>query len=485
MAGCAALSGAALAQGSGPIDSFFARPAVAGLAGTTLVLVLMAFVTWGILTSRRLDGSSLFNRLFVIVATTSGFFSAVSSAVGFQLITGQETEDFFRNSLLPPAFGVFVFFLVVAIWVGGAELVRERDWFRGMGKGLVADMAFFVERCIKLFVVIPILALILLVVATWTTVVGIAGVDAVRHTYNFELNRLQTECAGVTAYRQRDFLFLQDLRLAVRDVSRAAENERATGSQSGAAGRGAVTDYFTGVADWLKGLETSVGAIVAGEDPSGVSPYAPDICSASVDDLRRKLADNGFSNYDLWAREFETGFDEVAIVVNRWRQDRRIERLLEQQLANFDRANPKPIAYDEGRLSAGQAAAIDRYSDSVTGALKSLLTKQRRAKPPVPQKAYAELYPERGLDIIAAIFKPTPVPATQERVSRTAEVVAAEFVPGLSAITPRDAVLKNAKIFSDVWALALAWDYASYILMLAYLFFPSAERAAGRKDEKR
>ena len=37
-------------------------------------------------------------------------------------------------------------------------------------------------------------------------------------------------------------------------------------------------------------------------------------------------------------------------------------------------------------------------------------------------------------------------------------------------------------IDNDVWALAIAWDYAAYILMLAFLFFPSAERAAGFKD---
>ncbi|MEO0851207.1 MAG: hypothetical protein AAFY04_07345, partial [Pseudomonadota bacterium] len=56
------------------------------------------------------------------------------------------------------------------------------------------------------------------------------------------------------------------------------------------------------------------------------------------------------------------------------------------------------------------------------------------------------------------------------------------IIPGLSVITPRDAVLKNFQIFSDVWALAMSWDYASYILLLAFLFFPSAERAAGFKD---
>ena len=136
-------------------------PGVPGIAGTSIVLMLMALLTGAILTSRRLDGSSLFNRLFIIVATTSGFFSAVSSAIGFQLIVGQESDDLFRNSLLPPAFGVFVFFLAVAIWVGGAELVRERDWFRGMGRGFVSDMAFFLERALKLFVVIPVLAVIL------------------------------------------------------------------------------------------------------------------------------------------------------------------------------------------------------------------------------------------------------------------------------------------------------------------------------------
>ena len=56
-------------------------------------------------------------------------------------------------------------------------------------------------------------------------------------------------------------------------------------------------------------------------------------------------------------------------------------------------------------------------------------------------------------------------------------------MPGLSAISPRDAVLKNANIFSDIWALALSWDYAPYILMFAFLFFPSAERAREFKDE--
>ncbi|HNR77146.1 MAG TPA: hypothetical protein PKM48_08440, partial [Parvularculaceae bacterium] len=103
-------------------------------------------------------------------------------------------------------------------------------------------------------------------------------------------------------------------------------------------------------------------------------------------------------------------------------------------------------------------------------------------EPPIPSAA--EKSPERGLDIIRTLIRP-PAEKTdekEERVSRTAAVVAAERIPALSTITPRDAVLKHAKIFSDVWALAIAWDYASYVLMLAFLFFPSAERAAGRKE---
>lgn len=466
---------------------FFLGPISAGVAGAASVLAVMAAIVALILTSRRLDGSSLFNRLFIVVATTSAFFSAVSSAIGFQLITGQESEDFFRNSLLPPAFGVFVFFLGVAIWVGGAELVRERDWFRSMGSGFISDMAFFLERCLKLFVVIPVLAIILFFVSTWTTVVGIAGVDAVRHTYNFEVSRLQTECAGITLYRQKDFLFLQDLKLSVSNAKAVARNEKKTGAQSGSVGGGAVTNYISGVADWYETLATSVEAIIEGPDPSGVSPYDPDICSRTIDALKLKLADDGFANYDQWAREFETEFNDFTSVVNRWRQDRRIERLLEQQLAAFDRANPKPVADAEGRLSAGQKRAIEDYAEDVKKAVKSLLTKQKLAKPPVPEESYAEIYPERGLDIVAAIFRPDPLsePEEKKRVPRTASVVAEEFVPQLSTISPRDAVLKNAKIFSDVWALGISWDYASYILMLAFLFFPSAERAAGRKDEGR
>ena len=125
------------------------------------MLVILGTVTFAILTTSRLSGSSLFNRLFVVVATTSAFFSAVSSAIGFSLITSQESADFFRNAILPPAFGVFVFFLGVAIWIGGAELVRHSDWFRNLGDGPIATALHFVERSIKIFIIIPILSLIL------------------------------------------------------------------------------------------------------------------------------------------------------------------------------------------------------------------------------------------------------------------------------------------------------------------------------------
>jgi hypothetical protein len=479
---CAAAPQAALAAAPAEVAELLSSP-IAGLAGASLVLALMGAVTGAILTSRRLEGSSIFNRLFVVVAVTAGFFSAVSSAIGFSLITGQETEDFFRNSVLPPAFGVFVFFLAVAIWVGGAGLVRHRDWFRRVRPGFIADILFFLERCLKIFVVIPVLATILFFVSTWTTVVGIGGVDAVRYTYNFELARLQAECAGITAYRQKDNLFLDDLRQSVRDVSRVATSERIGGAQSGAAGNGAVAQYFNDVAKWLADLEGSVAAIIDGPDPSGADPYDPDICADETGTLKRRLAANAFNNYDAWAREFETGFNDFVEVLNRWRHDRRIELFLDQQVANFDRANPKPTIGGTSRLSPGQRAAIDRYAEEVKSALETLVRRQKLAKPPAPLKSAAELSPERGLEIFATWFEPAPVDKNEEeRVSRTAAVVAAEFVPGLSTITPRDAVLKNANIFSDVWALAIAWDYAAYVLMLAFLFFPSAERAPGHKD---
>lgn len=478
-----ALPQAARAAAPADLTDLFSG-SIAGLAGASLVLALMGAVTGMILTSRRLEGSSIFNRLFVVVAVTAGFFSAVSSAIGFSLITGQETEDFFRNSVLPPAFGVFVFFLAVAIWVGGAGLVRHRDWFRTARPGLVADMLFFLERCLKIFVVIPVLATILFFVSTWTTVVGIGGVDAVRYTYNFELSRLQAECAGITAYRQKDTLFLDDLRQSVRDVSRVAASERLGGTQSGAAGNGAVAQYFNDVAKWLGELEASVAAIIDGPDPSGVDPYDPDICADQVEALKHRLAANAFDNYDAWARDFETGFDDFAEILNRWRHDRRIEIFLDQQVTNFDRANPKPTIGGTSRLSPGQRAAIDRYAEEVKSALETLVRRQKLAKPPAPLKSAAELSPARGLEIFATWFAPAPAETEdgEERVSRTAAIVAAEFVPGLSTITPRDAVLKNANIFSDVWALAIAWDYAAYVLMLAFLFFPSAERAPGYKD---
>ncbi len=454
----------------------------AGLAiGSAIVLALLGALTFAILTSRRLSGSSLFNRLFIVVATTSAFFSAVSSAIGFSLITSQQTADFFRNAILPPAFGVFVFFLAVAIWIGGAELVRHRDWFRGVGDNTVATALHFIERSIKIFVVIPILSLILFVVSTWTTVVGIAGVDAVRMTYAYETDRLQAECAGIVAWRQKDRAALEDLKLSVRTTTDAAARERDGGFQTGSAGRGAVASYIEGVAEWYSAVQDSVEAVLDARDPTGISPFEPEICAAKSEELRTALTANAYENYDAWAGRFETGFNDFAIVLNRWRQDHRIETLLQSQLDSFDRANPKPVA----GLSPAQSRAINFYADNVTGALKKSISAQRRSKPAPPLPSAAELSPARGLEIIASLFRGDGLGVAetpQKRKSRTAEVVAAERIAGLSEITPRDAVLKHAQIFSDVWALGIAWDYASYVLMLAFLFFPSAERAAGRKD---
>jgi hypothetical protein len=265
----------------------------------------------------------------------------------------------------------------------------------------------------------------------------------------------------------------------VNDVTRVAASERLGGAQSGAAGAGAVTDYFTGIADWYRGLEQSVAAIIEAPDPSGADPYDPEICSARADALKKLLSRGAYDNVDRWNREFETAFNDFASVLNRWRNDKRIERLLDQQLANFARANPQPVG---ARITAGQRAAIERYAGDVEDALKSLISRQKRAKPAPPIKSAAELSPARGLDIFREVFNPPPPQAESETVSRAQSVVDAEFIPGLSTLTPRDAVLKHANIFSDVWALAISWDYAPYILMLAFLFFPSAERAQGFKD---
>ncbi len=478
----------------GGLLEFLPGGPIAAIAGAAVVLALMGYVTYRILTSASMARSSLFTRLFVVVATSSAFFSAVSSAIGFGLITSQENADFLRNALLPPAFGLFVFFLTVAIWVGGGELLRHRDWFRYLDgrsgfEGFLSDMLHFVERAVKLFVVMPILGAILFFVSTWTSVVGIGGVDAVRYTYTNELNRLQNECAGIVAYRQKDFLFLDDLRLSIEDVKRVARAERETGGQTGLRGRGAVSDYIDGVAQWLAALEVSVAEIVsdnvAGDAETGQSAYDEAVCAAAPDALKAQLSRNAFDNYDLWAREFETDFEAFRLTLNRWRQDRRIETLLDQQLANFDRANPRPRLDTATRAGAARAQVIDRYSTEVTDALKSLIRKQRLRKPPRPLPSAAELSPERGLAVLLTPFKAAAAPPEQEqRVSRTLAVVQAETIPQLSKITPRDAVLKNFNIFSDVWVLALSWDYASYVLLLAYLFFPSAERRAEFKDAR-
>ncbi|WP_428407937.1 hypothetical protein [Hyphococcus sp.] len=474
MAGAAGFSGA-MAQDAGTMGGV----SLTAIAGGSAVVAVIGLVLIGALASPRLKSSSLFNRLFVVVAVTAGFFSAISSAIGFGLITSQESADIFRNSILPPAFGVFVFCLAVAIWVGGADFVRHRDWFRGLKASFLGDIVFFIERAVKLFIIVPLLATILFFVSTWTTVVGIGGVDAVRHTYSFEIDRLAAECAGITAWRQRDFLAREDLRLSVGDVTRVADAERRGGSQSGSRGDGAVTEYITGLANWYEGLLASVDAIIAEQEASANNPYDQDTCARHTDELKKKLAQNAYDNVDRWNREFETAFNDFAAVINLSRRDKRVERLLDQQLDAFARANPKP---SDGRVSDRQREAIDAYAAEVESALQSTIRSQKLQKPEPPLKSAAELSPARGLDIFREIFNPPPPPEEPEKVSRAQSVVDSEFIPGLSTITPRDAVLKNASIFSDVWALAISWDYAPYILMLAFLFFPSAERAAGYKD---
>jgi len=460
------------------------------LAGASALVILIGIVIFFVLTARQLRGSSLFNRLSIVVAVTSAFFSAISSAIGFGLITSQENPDFFRNSLLPPAFGIFVFFVTIAIWVGGAELVRNRDWFRGLAgqSGIVADGLFFIERLVKLFIVIPILGMILFLVSTWTSVVGIAGIDAVRLTYTDELGLIQTECNGIVSYRQNDLLFLDDLTLSISDVRRAARREQETGGQTGLRGRGPAADYIDGVAEWLTTLEATAVAIVDAErgsaqDPISMSPYSTTVCSNVGETLKQSLSVNGFNNYDAWARGFEDPYEDFVLTLNRWRRDSRLVDFMDQQLDSFDRANPKPFTTQNSARGDLQAAVIDRYAEEVKGALEKLVSRQKRRKPPKPLLSAAERSPERGLDIFAAILNPEPAsPKPAKRVSRTQSVVDKEIIPGLSVITPRDAVLKNFQIFADVWALALSWDYASYILLLAFLFFPSAERAAGFKD---
>ena len=372
------------------------------LAGASAVLILIGIITFFILTARQLRGSSLFNRLFIVVAVTSAFFSSISSAIGFGLITSQENQDFFRNTILPPAFGMFVFFVTVAIWVGGAELVRNRDWFRGMaGKsGVLPDGLFFIERLVKLFIVIPVLALILFLVSTWTSVVGIAGVDAVRLTYTEELSRIQTECNGIVSYRQNDLLFLDDLTLSISDVRRAARREQETGGQTGIRGRGPAADYIGGVADWLTTLEKTAISIVdadrgTAENPIARSPYSPLICGAVGDDLKTRLSVNGFNNYDSWARGFEDPFEDFTLTLNRWRRDRRLLDFMDQQLDSFDRANPKPYTTENSPRGDLQAAVIDRYAEQVKDALDTLIRKQKRRKPPIPLPSAAELSPER------------------------------------------------------------------------------------------
>ena len=123
------------------------------------------------------------------------------------------------------------------------------------------------------------------------------------------------------------------------------------------------------------------------------------------------------------------------------------------------------------------------YADIVKAALKSLIRKQRSRKPPVPLPSASEESPERGLEILTSLLFEDPEPEMEKKKkSRSLAVVQEEKVAELSVMTPRDAVLKNFNIFSDVWVLALSWDYASYILLFAYLFFPSAERRASHKD---
>ncbi|MBY0423771.1 MAG: hypothetical protein K2Q06_15815, partial [Parvularculaceae bacterium] len=142
---------------------------------------------------------------------------------------------------------------------------------------------------------------------------------------------------------------------------------------------------------------------------------------------------------------------------------------------------------DPAVLSRAQREAIRRFDADVRKSLKDLLgdMRERRNFPPKPLPSAAELEPERGLAAAAKWFRPKAeeVKAAKPK-PRTIAAVEAERIAPLSTISPRDAVILHADVFSDVWALGIAWDYAAYLLMLAYLLFPSAERAAGWKDRR-
>ena len=224
-----------------------------------------------------------------------------------------------------------------------------------------------------------------------------------RHTYGEELSRLQTECTGIIAYRKNDQLFLDDLNAAARDVARAADREQNSGGQTGLRGKGTTTDYINGVAQWLSALENSALKIFE-ENKSQNSPYSERICTERVDGMRIMLSRNAFENYDLWVREFETEFEDFRLTLNSWRLDQRLQNFLEQQLANFDRANPVPFT-QSGRLGELQRGVIESYSKEVTDALKSLLRKQKARKPPIPLPSEAEKSPERRLAIFTTWFK--------------------------------------------------------------------------------
>ena len=418
------------------------------------------FVSLGSLyvSSRLARGASMFSALYTLVAALSATMSAFTSFLGVQLVFQTENASLFSNWILPLFLSAFVFVFALALWVGGGDAVHTRHWSPG-GRGAGSVFLGFFERLTK-WVLLAIPACGLFILSTWTSALGLGGKEAVKLHYELEVARLVGECERTVQYTANEDAFLRNLQQTVTNLKTLAEAER-SGALSGIAGAGPASTYLLRLTEWLDGLtESAESQITVGRGRGGLEEMRG-LCTRESEGFARRFKNIETWNFRRWERLFAADFDQFRATLTDWRDRPTIIAFVETQLAARDLA-VSPPALGSGPQADRTRAMLQAYTAQVESRLRDLIAEFGGGPPrPLPANtawSLADLLP---------IATPSAPAATESRGTEIA---------GLQFISARQAILQYAFLAIDIWAFAIAWDFASYALIIIYIFFPGLGR---------
>lgn len=384
-------------------------------------------------------GYSLFHSFFSIVALISAGFSALTSFLGVRIIFESETESLFSSFILPFGLSLFIFVYALALWIGGSDLVRRQYWAeRGFGA--------FLERLLK-WLILALPGIGLFVLSTWTSALGLGGRDAIRIHYTAEVARLLADCEATAQFRAREDDFLANLEITVKQLRELSAQERERGVISGVAGAGDVVNYVERLSAWLALITQEASGLRDGGELAAM-------CEKSGDSLLKELGKIGGTAFKPWERRFIDRFDTLRTEINEARTKGSPIGFVGEQVAAME---TKVVRPELGPSPTAQSlrAAIDRYAERVHTALSALISKYG-ASPPAP-------LPPTAVWGVGDLF---------DADGTSTEGQSASTVPGLAVISARGAIWQYGDALFDIWAFALVWDFASYLLMIVYILFP-------------